>query len=83
MYGYLNVFIAALLARHGATPALVQQALEESDVQAFHFTPTALTYRDVSISTDEIRSTRESFVLSFGSCSFREPVDDLAALGLL
>ena len=30
-----------------------------------------------------LAKVRETFALSFGSCSFSEPVDDLKSLGLL
>jgi hypothetical protein len=35
------------------------------------------------ISVDAIDQTRERFALSYGSCSFVEPVGELRALGLL
>lgn len=80
MYGYLNVFIAAALVWIGADDALLRQTLEERDAHAFDFTRTGVTYRGHTVSTEALHDCRTAFALSFGSCSFREPVDDLAAL---
>jgi hypothetical protein len=35
------------------------------------------------LTLDQLRHARTSFALAFGSCSFREPVDDLRHLALL
>jgi hypothetical protein len=32
---------------------------------------------------DQIEQVRSEFAISFGSCSFTEPVDDLRAMGWL
>ena len=69
MYGFLNVFLAAALARIGAG-SLEAVLLEES----FH--QHGLTEQDFA-------ATRRGFAISFGSCSFEEPVEDLRGLGLL
>lgn len=82
MYGYLNIFGAALLAWAGAPDAIVSQLLKETDITALTFDETGFSYRGYTVSSSRIREVRESFAISFGSCSFREPVDDLAALAL-
>jgi hypothetical protein len=81
MYGYLNILTAAAFAWVGSGPSLIRHALEEQRAHDFVFTDTALTYRGHSIPVAKLREVRKSFALSFGSCSFREPVDDLAELG--
>ena len=35
------------------------------------------------MSSQRIRTTRERFAISFGSCSFEEPLADLREAGLL
>src|SRR5205814_953807 len=32
---------------------------------------------------EQIKSARENFIISYGSCSFTEPIDDLKALKLI
>lgn len=82
MFGYLNVLVAAVLAWDGADESVIRQALDTRDIGAFEFTDDRLFFRAHSIPLDTVRDARANFVRSFGSCSFREPVDDLAALSL-
>ena len=83
MFGFLDVFVAAALARSGADEATLQQLLEESDIGAFSINGDRLCWRDCSLDVTQVSAARHDFALSFGSCSFREPVDDLQHLGLL
>ena len=83
MFGFLGLFTAGALARTGADEATVVQVLEERDASAFSFTDDALRWRDRTIALAQVSASRHEFALSFGSCSFREPVDDLQRLGIL
>jgi hypothetical protein len=83
MFGFLNVFLAAALARTGLTARELAMLLEESDATAFAFTESGASWRGRNVSRTEISAVRHHVALSFGSCSFREPVDDLRSLGLL
>jgi hypothetical protein len=80
MYGFLNVFIAAALLYAGESEETAQAALEESDASAFSFAEDAIQWRDKRIGLDQILASRSKFAISFGSCSFREPVEELAHL---
>jgi hypothetical protein len=80
MYGFLNVFVAAALLHKGESESTVLKALEESDAAAFEFTDDAIAWRKHRVDASELRVTRTSFAISFGSCSFREPVDELAGI---
>lgn len=82
MYGFLNVFAAAAALYAGASPDNAHDILMESDLNAFRFDAAGITWRGLVISTDEILSARD-YSASFGSCSFREPVDELLAAGLI
>jgi len=83
MYGYLNLLIAATFAWMGSGSSLIRGALVEERAHDFVFSDTEVVYRGHSIPVAKIRDARKSFAMSFGSCSFREPVDDLIELGLL
>jgi hypothetical protein len=67
-HGFLNVLAAAVFD---------EEALAEEDAGAFRVTESAFLWRDRSAPP-----ARGLFV-SFGSCSFFEPVEELRALGLL
>ncbi len=81
MYGFLNVFLAAALRMEGASRAHVEQALGESEAAAFTFTDEAVAWRGQSIDRTRLAHLREHVAVSFGSCSFTEPVTEVRALG--
>lgn len=83
MYGFLNLFLAALLLHDGHEAQLVAPLLEEREPSAIRVTPGAISWRGLGVSTDAITIARSGLAGSFGSCSFDEPVRDLAALDLL
>lgn len=70
-HGFLNLLVATARARAGASIEQVRDALAE---------------RDAEVVTDAVKrldpTVREGF-RSFGTCSVREPVDELVQLGLL
>ena len=92
MHGFLNVFVAAALARREASglaqasrtdvPALLTDVLEERDQDAFAVGADAVRWRDMALDASELGDTRAGFALSFGSCSFDEPVNELNAAGM-
>lgn len=83
MYGYLNVFLAAAFLAEGMSDADAARVLEERDVAAFRLLPNGITWRDRRVDAAALADTRQHVATSFGSCSFREPVDDLRSLGFL
>jgi hypothetical protein len=82
MYGFLNVFVASALVYAGESEDLALAALEESDRHAFAFEDDAIVWRGKRIASGEIEGSRRMLAISFGSCSFREPIDELAPLVL-
>jgi hypothetical protein len=83
MFGFLNVFLAALFARDGLDAAGVRALLDERDARSVTFTATGVSWRGRSVNAESIRTARVHGAVSFGSCSFAEPVADLSSLGLL
>lgn len=83
MYGYLNVFLAAAFIRKGMSAADALEILEEQSPGAFDVTGDGVSWREHVLATSDLRETRSNFALSFGSCSFREPVDEARALHLI
>jgi hypothetical protein len=79
MFGFVNLFLAAALVRRGISEADTCRILEESSPEAFRVEDGAISWRDYRLSTDELDRGRESLV-SFGSCSFTEPIAELQAL---
>jgi hypothetical protein len=77
MYGYLNVFLATALMRHGLGDKEAAELLVESDPAAIIVEDQAIRWRDHSVDPESLKSVRARAATSFGSCSFREPVDEL------
>jgi hypothetical protein len=82
MYGFLNVFVASALIYSGESAQTGIAALKETDPSSFTFEDDAIVWRDKRISAEQIEASRRDFAISFGSCSFREPIDELAPLSL-
>lgn len=83
MFGFLNVFVAAGVAYAGGSVEDVAAVLEEQDISAFNFNNDGFSWRSYHIDEAKIASLRSEFTISFGSCSFTEPIQDLQSLGLL
>lgn len=83
MYGHLNLLLAALLLRAGHAAELVAPLLEERDPAAIRAENERIEWRGLSLNASEIAEMRGTFVGAFGSCSFEEPVCELAELSLL
>jgi hypothetical protein len=83
MHGFVNVFGAAVLAHaRGLDADQVRQILEDEDPGNLVFDDTGFRWKDHRAATAEIVAARR-WVVSFGSCSFEEPRDDLRVLGWL
>ena len=83
MHGFINVFVAGVLAHAlQLDEAALVQILSDEDPASFRFSDDGLRYKDFAATIDQIKSARQR-VISFGSCSFDEPREDLRALGWL
>lgn len=83
MHGFLNLFLAAAFLHNGLTIRDAGELLALESPTDVVFADDALHWRDYVLSRDEVATIRRRFAVSFGSCSFTEPVDDLAGMGLL
>jgi hypothetical protein len=83
MFGFLNVFLAASLLCAGGSDEDAVALLEETSANDLEFSGAEARWRSHRLTTDQLRDARRALARSFGSCSFREPVDDLHALSLL
>jgi hypothetical protein len=83
MHGFLNVLgAAALAAEHQWDADQTAIMLEDENAQSFSFTDDFFAWREWRIDIKRLQYRRR-FVVSFGSCSFDEPRDDLRVLKLL
>jgi hypothetical protein len=83
MHGFLNVLGAAILAAEYRWDAhQTSVMLEDENPDSFCFTNDFFAWRNWKIDVERLQYRRK-FAMSFGSCSFDEPRDDLRALGFL
>lgn len=86
MHGFVNVFGAGIVANlqahaRGLPENVVREILRERDSKNFCFDENGFAWRDVRATNIEIARARRELMISFGSCSFDEPREDLRALG--
>lgn len=89
-HGFINLLLAGVVASDQSNDfdeELIRELLEDRDVGHFVFTDEAAMWRGTEnllrIPVAVVRKGRQNAVLSFGSCSFEEPVEDLVACQLL
>jgi hypothetical protein len=84
VHGFVNVFGAGVLAHaRGLSEQQVRRIVEDENQKSFSFEETSVQWKDIGATTEEIVKAREKAVISFGSCSFEEPRNELQELGLL
>lgn len=83
MYGYLNVLLATAALQSGGPAAVAEQVLLLADPASLTFTDDAVRWGDHEFPTALLHATRAERLAGFGSCSFREPAEELRSLVLL
>ena len=82
MHGFVNVFGAALLFyTNKINKNTLIEALEDENPNNFNFKNSSFSWKNNSLPVKEIVVLRDEALLSYGSCSFDEPRDDLKDLG--
>jgi hypothetical protein len=83
-HGFLNVLLAGVFATVEALDEeTLQPLLLTEDATQFVFDEDGVHWEDFTVDVPGIEAARRQTILSFGSCSFDEPRDDLRALRLL
>ena len=84
MNGFLNLFLATGFARAGFKPIILEEILEDEFEESFEFTDNGVAWHgDYFLTTWQLGFVRQKSIVSFGSCSFTEPIADLQEIGLL
>ena len=83
MFGFLNLFLATAFMAAGLDDQAAVLLLEERDRSAIRFDAEGVEWNGRRLGPDAIQPSREQGIVSFGSCSFTEPIGDLQSLGLL
>ncbi|MGB0124599.1 MAG: hypothetical protein WA419_12575 [Silvibacterium sp.] len=83
MHGFVNVFLAAVLAYRRVEVRALIATVEEKDASAFVFGEDNVRWHGFDAGVDEIEAVRREFAISYGSCSFTEPIEEAKANGWL
>jgi hypothetical protein len=84
MHGFINLFVGGVLTlARCLSAARAKEILDDEAPEHFHFDDAGLRWQNLEASTGAIAHARRHAVVSFGSCSFDEPRDDLRDLGWL
>jgi hypothetical protein len=84
MHGFFNLLFAIVLARaQRLDVTCIRDILDDERPEDFSIGADGLGWRERYASEAEIVTARRESFLSFGSCSFDEPRDDLRQLGWL
>ena len=83
MFGFLNLFLATAFLRAGMEETDAARLLEEGSPEAFQIDEGGIAWQSHRLDPEALRDARRFGVVSFGSCSFAEPIGDLEALHLL
>lgn len=84
MNGFLNMFLTAAFARYGFKPIVLEQILADESAHNFKFDESGAWWRnEYFLNNSQLERVRQYNIISFGSCSFTEPIEDLQDLELL
>ena len=84
MHGFLNFFCAGFLAFTGrGDRETITNVLEDFSYEDFSFGEHSMRCGYFEFSKQEIEQLRSRWLLSFGSCSFLEPIEHLKNHGLI
>ncbi len=83
MHGFLNVFLAAGFLLQGCKIGLINELLGDESAQNFIFDENSISWREHSLNVAQLKNLRTKNIISFGSCSFDEPIADLISLNIL
>ncbi len=82
-HGFLNIFLAALLAfKKNMSEEMLISLLRETNLTRIQFGNDSIEWNGHLLTLDQIKEFRKK-VISFGSCDFIEPIEELKKLNLL
>lgn len=84
MHGFLNIFTAGIInCTHDINRHEIQEILLDENIDDFEFHENYFQWKNLVVLNSSIDETRKKYLLSFGSCSFEDPVEDLKELEIL
>jgi hypothetical protein len=82
MHGFFNLFLSACILRQNLNSSIVHKLMNETTSENFVFEEDSISWNNQFLSVQDISQSRLKNAISFGSCSFSEPIEDLKDLKL-
>jgi hypothetical protein len=82
MHGFVNVILASTLLHHGGDVAEASALLGDTSAANFQCDHERISWRHWNFTRQQIMQSREDLMVGFGSCSFREPLEEIERMGL-
>ena len=79
MFGFVNLLLAVTELQRGGAAETAEAILAEDDRATIHCESTGIQWRGEFYTEEELTRAHQQLFMGFGSCSFREPVDELGA----
>lgn len=84
MYGFFNIFIGGMLSyKHQLDNDNLEEIIIDEDARNFQFSDIGISWKNLELTHEDISILRSRSLISYGSCSFDEPREDLKELGLV
>lgn len=83
MLGFLNLYLAAMLLADGQVGQRVATEILQNRRGSVRLDQDSLGWSDYALGPSRIHELRRDFVRGHGSCSLKEPIEDLTGLGVL
>lgn len=84
MHGFLNVFIAGLMAyAHDLEKEAIIDIIENRETSGISFKADKIIWKHLEVKTEEIIELRREYLRSYGSCSFEGPRNEFKALNIV
>jgi len=84
MHGFINLIGAIVLMNNNMLDLdQIRQILSDENSESFMFSDDTFSWGNIISKSDQIYKARAQSFVSYGSCSFDEPIDDLKTLGIL
>jgi hypothetical protein len=83
MHGFLNLFLSACFLRQDLNNSFVFNLINETNAGNLEFADEGVLWKEHAVATQTIAAARAKNSISFGSCSFLEPIEDLQQLSVI
>jgi hypothetical protein len=78
MHGYVNFILASILLQQGGEIAEASALLDDTSAENFRFAHEQISWLHRDFTRQQIIQGRVDLMVSFGSCSFTEPLEGIA-----